>query len=163
MELNQLKKMPSSQEDFDTPQELLNITTERVTTFLNNYYPDNLNFGNGSFTISSGSTQVMIVIRPFTATETCVELISNLVTGAQINEELLRFLLNKNAELHFGSFGLLFDGTITFSYSLTGSCIDENQFLTALQSVAIIADHYDDIIVEYCRQFRIASNIKATE
>jgi uncharacterized protein YcnI len=56
--------------------------------------------------------------------------------------------MHKNAELHFGSFGLLFDGTITFSYSITGSCIQESQFITSLQAVSIISDYYDDIIVE---------------
>ncbi|HPO62177.1 MAG TPA: hypothetical protein PK762_03735 [Candidatus Kapabacteria bacterium] len=163
MMINQFIKNQHSKEDFDTPQELLNKTTEKVTTFLNSYYPDNLNFGNGSFTISSGSTQVMIIIRPFTSTETCVELISNVVTGALINDELLRFLMHKNAELHFGSFGILFDGTITFSYSLTGSCLEENQFITALQAVSIISDHYDDIIVSIAGGKRASDDIDSLE
>ncbi len=163
MMINKFIKKQHSKEDFDTPQELLNKTTEKVTSFLNSYYPDNLNFGNGSFTISSGSTQVMIIIRPFTSTETCVELISNVVTGALINDELLRFLMHKNAELHFGSFGLLFDGTVTFSYSLTGSCLEENQFITALQAVSIISDHYDDIIVKIAGGKRASDDIDSLE
>jgi len=146
--INKYEKTQHSKEDFETPQELINQSIEKVTAYLNKHFPDNLNYDNGSFTISSGSTQVMIIVRPFTATETCVELVANVVTNANINDELLRFLMHKNAELHFGSFGLLFDGTITFSYSITGSCIQESQFITSLQAVSIISDYYDDIIVE---------------
>jgi len=161
--INKFVKTQHNKEDFETPQELINLTVEKVTNFLNKHYPDNLNFGNGSFTISSGSTQVMIVIRPFTYSETCVEIVSNVVTGAKISEELLRFLMQKNAELHFGSFGLLFEGTICFSYSLTGSCIEESQFITSLQAVSLISDHYDDIIVEMAGGKRASDDLDSLE
>jgi len=60
----------------------------------------------------------------------------------------MQFLLRKNAEMHFGAFGLLFDNTIIFQHSLAGKNIDDNELLTAVNAVAIIADHYDDEIVE---------------
>ena len=131
-----------------TPQELLDSTLLKVTNLLSELYPDFLTFGDGSFTISHGSTQVMIIVRPYTQTETCVECISHVVVGAKITEELTRFLLRKNAELHFGAFGLLFDDTIIFSHSITGTNMDPNELATTLNSVGIIADHYDDIIVD---------------
>jgi hypothetical protein len=50
--------------------------------------------------------------------------------------------------LHFGSFGLLFDDTITFSHSFSASCLDNGELEITLDSVATIADYYDDIIVD---------------
>lgn len=132
----------------ETPQELIDQTIEKVQNYLNKTFPDHLAFGNGSFTISRGSTQVMIIVRPFTNSETSVECVSQVVTGAKITPELMQFLLRKNAELHFGAFGLYFDNTITFSHAVAGTQLDENELTTTLNAVAIIADHYDDKIVE---------------
>ncbi len=132
----------------ETPQELIEQTIAKVNDILKENFPEHLSFGNGSFTISRGSTQVMIVVRPFTVDETCVECMANVVTETEVTPELMRFLLRKNAELHFGSFGLLFDDTITFSHSIAGTNLDANELITTLNSVAVIADYYDDIIVD---------------
>ncbi|MBM2813340.1 MAG: hypothetical protein HW421_102 [Ignavibacteria bacterium] len=131
-----------------TPDELIQNTIERVSSYLKNNFPDHLSFGNGSFTIQRGSSQIMIIVRPFTDDDTCVECLANVVSGAKISTELMRFLLRKNAELHFGSFSLLFDDTIAFSHTVNGKNLDENELNTAVVSVAIISDYYDDIIVE---------------
>ncbi|MCX6154331.1 MAG: hypothetical protein NT007_09230 [Candidatus Kapabacteria bacterium] len=127
---------------------LLDTTVDDVKTLLNEHFPNHISFGYGSFTISRGSSQIMIIVRPFTLDETCIELFAHVVTGATINEELLKFLMRKNAELHFGAFGLLFDGTITFSHSILGSNLDPNELVITLNSVAVISDYYDDIIVD---------------
>ena len=131
----------------ETPIELIQQTNEKVEAVLAENFPGHLKFGDGQYTISHGSTQIMIVVRPFTDDETCVECISQLVSGATVNEELMKYLLRKNAELHFGAFGLLFDDTITFSHSIAGKNLDANELLTTLNSVAVIADFYDDEIV----------------
>lgn len=132
----------------DTPQELIDSTIDRVTAILSQEYPDFLHFGNGSFAITKGSSQIVILVRPFTSDDTCVECISHVVSGATITADLMRFLLRKNAELHFGAFGILFDDTITFSHSITGRNLDSNELSTTLRAVAIISDYYDDKIVE---------------
>ncbi|MDQ1266941.1 MAG: hypothetical protein QG635_2094 [Bacteroidota bacterium] len=137
-----------NQEFTKTPQELIDQTIEKVSGFLNKNFPSHLAFGSGQFTLKRGTSQVMIIVRAFTADDTSVEFISNVVTGAAITPELMKFLLRKNAELHFGAFGLLFDDTISFSYSIAGKNLDENEFDTAMLSVAIIADYYDEMIVE---------------
>ncbi len=118
-----------------------------VEEILNRRFPDYINFDNGAFAITRGSSQVLIVVRPFIKGETAVEFTSNVVVGAKIDENLMKFLLRKNAELHFGAFGLLFDDTITFAYSIAASNLDENEFVNALNSVAYISDYYDDEIV----------------
>lgn len=132
----------------ETPTELVEKTIVNVEEFLKHSFPDYVSYGNGSFTISRGSTQIMLVVRPFNETDTCIECMATVVSGATLNEELLHFLLRKNAELHFGAFGLLFDGTIIFSHSITGANLDANELITSVHSVAIIADYYDDEIVK---------------
>lgn len=131
----------------ETPQELLDATIARVEAILATRYPDYLNFGGGSFAITRGSSQIVVVIRPYTDTDTAVECIANVVTGGNITPEVMKYLLRKNAELHFGAFGILFDETIIFSHTIAGVHLDDNELLTSLDSVATIADHYDDEIV----------------
>lgn len=140
----------------ETPQELIDSTSDKVIALLVKHFPDYLAYSANQFTIVQGSTQLMILIRPFTNEDTCVECISQVVSGATITPELSSFLLRKNAELHFGAFGLLFDDTVTFSHSITGANIDENEFLNTIRSVATIADYYDDIIVKMAGGKRFA-------
>jgi len=90
----------------------------------------------------------MIIVRPFTQDDACIECISNVVTGAKITDELMKFMLRANSELHFGGFGLMFDDTITYSHSFSASCLKNNELQITLDSIAAIADYYDDIIVE---------------
>ena len=131
----------------NTPQELITSTIEKVENILNEKFPDHIKFDDGQYVINRGSTQVMVLVRPFTEKDTAVECISNVVSGADITPDLMKFLLRKNAEIHFGSFGLLFDDTITFSHCITGTNLDTNELNVSINSVAIIADHYDDEIV----------------
>jgi hypothetical protein len=146
----------------ETPPELIEETIKKVRFILQEHFPAYLDFGNGTFTLTRGSTQVMIIVRPFTKDEVCVECTSNVVTGAKITDDLMHFLLRKNAELHFGSFGLLFDDTITFSYSLAGMNLDPNELRTAMDSIAVIADHYDDIIVDLAGGKRASDLVENT-
>ena len=131
-----------------TPHHLIETTIETVENLLKERYPDYIPYNNGSFTVSHGSAIMMIIVRPFTDNETCVECISPVVTGAVVDFELMHFLMRKNAELHYGSFGLLFDDTITFAYSITGTTLDQSELVNAISAVGTISDYYDDIIVE---------------
>ncbi len=147
IENNKNANDPELKESVHTPDALLKSTMAKVEAILAKHFPDNLNFGNGAYTISRGSTQIMIMVLSYTENETCIEFLSQVVSGAKVDDKLMKFLLRKNAELHFGSFGLLFDDTITFAHSIAGTHLDENEFMTTINSVAVIADHYDDVIV----------------
>lgn len=130
-----------------TPQELMNSTIQKVEDILKNKYDDYLAFGNGTFTISRGEIQVMIIVRPFTENDTVIECMANVVSGSEISNELMQFLLRKNAELHFGAFGLLFDNTVVFQHSIAGTNVDGNELANSVNAVAIIADHYANEII----------------
>lgn len=130
-----------------TQHDLITATQARIKSVLERTFPNAIDFGDGSYTITHGSSSVIIVVRPYTESDTMVELMSQVVTGATITPELMKWLLRKNVELHFGGFGLLFDDTVVFTYSLPGANIDANELEAAITSVAVIADHYDDEIV----------------
>lgn len=110
-------------------------------------FEDQVDFNDGSWAIPHGSTSVMVVVRAYTETDTIVELLAQCVTGATITGDLATWLLRKNSELHFGGFGLLFDDTIVFTYALPGNSLTADELESAITSVAVIADHYDDEIV----------------
>jgi hypothetical protein len=143
MEITKLNKESTEQ----TNEEVLNHTVTHVESLLKELNVDYVSFDDGAFTVTRGSAAIMIVVRSFTDQESCVEVVSNVVSEATLNEEVMQFLLRKNAELHFGGFGLLFDGTIVFTYAMPGSNLDLNELETAINAVTIIADHYDDEIV----------------
>lgn len=130
-----------------TSIEMLEETRSRIVHVLNDAYPEYMTFGDGVYAVSRGSTRVMISARAFTPEECMVEVTAHVVTGADMTPELMKFLLRKNAELHIGGFGLLFDDTVVFSYAITGTHMDRNELVTAIAAVAVIADHYDDEIV----------------
>lgn len=130
-----------------TPIELMNSTRERIDTILRDAYPDYIAFDNGSFAVSRGSTRVIIIVRSFTPDDCVVEVVAHVVHGATITPELMKFLLRKNAELHLGGFGLLFDDTIVYGHAINGKTMDRSELISAVASCAIIADHYDDEIV----------------
>lgn len=147
-------------DDYFDQQKLIDETVQKITGILKMEFPDYISFGNTSFTITSGSTQVMISVRPFTNKDTIVECVSHVVKGATLSEDLMHFLLRKNSELHFGAFGILFDGTITFSHAITGANMDNDEFVSSLKTVAMIADHYDDIIVKKAGGFRASDHLE---
>ncbi len=130
-----------------TSIELLDATRKRVGEILSAHFVDLIDFHDGSWAIPHGSTSVMVVVRPFTESDTVVEVLAQCVTGATMTVELATWLLRKNAELHFGGFGLLFDDTVVFTYALPGNALTTEELESAIASVAVIADHYDDEIV----------------
>lgn len=138
----------NKENEMKTAQELIDTTINKVENILKQKFPDYIPFGEGTFTIERGSTQVMVIVRPFTENDTVVECSSNVVTDSNVDNNIMKFLLRKNSEMHFGAFGLLFDNTIVFQHSLAGKNLDENELVTAVNAVAIIADYYDDEIVE---------------
>lgn len=146
--MDKKEKAITNKKQFKPAEHYIKETAKKVANILTDHFPEYMSFGNGTFTISKGSTQVMINVRHFLKDETVIVCFSNVVRGAKVSTKLMHYLLRKNAELHFGAFALLFDGTITFSHSITGKNLDSNELVTTVSSVAFIADYYDDILVE---------------
>ncbi len=131
-----------------TSQTLIDEGRAKVKATLAAHYPSSIDLGDGSYAVPYGSSSVAIVVRAYTETDTMVEIMAQVVSGGKIDAEATKWLLRKNAELHFGAFGLLFDDTIIFTYSLSGSCLDPEDLKSAINSVSIIADYYDDELIK---------------
>lgn len=131
-----------------TSEALIQATRNRIATVLNAKFPNVIDFGDGSYAVPHGSSSVAVLVRPYTETDTMVELIAQIVSGADVTSDVMHWMLRKNAELHFGAFGLLFDNTIVYTYAIPGVHVDSEELEAAITSVAIIADHYDDEIVK---------------
>lgn len=128
-------------------EQMLESTRKRVRGFLQEIYPDFVEFDDGTFTLQEGSATVSIIVRPWHVGDSAVEFTSQLVSGANVTAEVMRWLLQKNVELHFGALGLLFDDTIVYSQTLPGCDLSNKEFEATVRTVATIADHYDDEVV----------------
>lgn len=102
------------------------------------------------YVIKQGSTYVMVNIVPFGQERALVRCAAQLVKGVEMEERLALELLQLNAQLRFGAFGydpanrlVMFLHTI-----LGGPTLDAAELLATLTDVAIIADEYDDKIIE---------------
>lgn len=130
-----------------TLQEIIDETTDKLEKILKDNFPEYIKF-DGTFTIKRGSSQIMLIVRPFLETEPCIEFYSNVVTGANITNDLMHFLLRKNAELHFGAFGIIFDNTISFTHTILASTLNADMLKIILNAISVICDYYDDIILD---------------
>ncbi len=139
-------------------EKMLASTRATVRDYLQNIFPDFVEFDDGSFTVSEGSAVISIMVRPWHVGDVAVEFTSHLVSGATITAEAMRWLLQKNVEIHFGAFGLLFDDTIVYSQTLPGGDLSSAEFEATILTVARIADHYDDEIVAMIGGSTAASN-----
>lgn len=126
----------------------LNSVNLKLKSFFENNFKETTYFAEDSFTITKGSTQVMVKANNITEDHIVIDLISHVVRDARVDDSLKSFLLRANSELKFGAFGLLFDNTITFQHSILANDFSEVDLKSSLNAVASVADYYDDLIVE---------------
>ncbi len=94
-----------------------------------------------------GSAWVEVRVQPW-KDDTIVNVSSNVVSGARVDLDLLKFLLHKNDELVFGAFSMNADGEIRFQHTIVGSTCDREELQASVEAVLEVADDYDDFIVE---------------
>jgi len=128
-------------------QQVLQETQEKVRAYLQEIYPDFVEFADSAFTLQEGSATISVTVRPWHEGDSAVECTSQLVTGATVTPELMKWMLQKNVELHFGALGLLFDDTIVYSQTVPGCDLSRKEFEATIRTVAAIADHYDNEII----------------
>lgn len=129
-------------------QDMIDAAREKVRGFLALVDPDFEEYDTGMFTIEEGSAVIGILVRPWHDGDVVVEFTSQLVSGAELDADRMRWLLETNADIHFGGFGLLFDGTVIYSYTVPASTLDQETFASVARTVAALADHYDDEVVD---------------
>jgi hypothetical protein len=102
------------------------------------------------YVVKQGSSYVMINIVPWGKDRALVRCVAQLVKGVAMDGELALELLTLNSHLRFGAFAYDPVGELVlFIHSiLGGATFDADELLATLTDVAIIADEYDDKIIE---------------
>jgi hypothetical protein len=101
---------------------------------------------NNHFYVRYGTTVLEIAVEPYGSEEAMVNIMSYCVQDVELEEELLLGLLELNHQLLCGSFSLV-GNDIFFAHSLFGTSLTPRDLLRAINSVATLADDYDDRLV----------------
>ena len=104
----------------------------------------------GMYVVKQGSCFVMVNVLPWELQRAVVRCVAQLVQGVQMTPELAQQLLELNAVLRFGAFAYVPEGQlILLQHSiLGGETLDEDELVSTLKSLALIADEWDDRIAE---------------
>jgi hypothetical protein len=95
-----------------------------------------------------GTVRVQIAVLPWHRRDTLVRVFAYLAQEVTLTPELSEKLLQLNAQTPLGAFAATFDGSVLYSYTLAGTNLDPNEFLAAVQTVAVMADQYDELVKE---------------
>lgn len=128
---------------------VIEITAARVEAVLQDsaaFAPVDEHF----YVLRQGSAYVYVRVVEWEPGRAVVRLVAQLVTGVQMTPDLALKLLRLNARMRFGSFGYVRDGScVVFSHTLLGGAtLDADELLTAVRQLALVADEYDDYIVD---------------
>jgi hypothetical protein len=99
------------------------------------------------FLIPGGSAVTNVFVGPWGDDDATVCVRAYVVMGAELTSDLMYFLLNENADMLFGAFGLDKDGDIFFDHTIVGGHLDKETLKASVKAVMQIADEYDDQIV----------------
>ncbi len=122
---------------------------QKVATWMDSLFDDTPwePLDEPGFGLFMGSAWVEIHIHPWDDDDTFINVKSVVVRAAQLDEDLLRFLLDLNAELLFGAFAINPNGDILFQHTIVGSTCDPTELEASAREVLEVADEYDDQIV----------------
>lgn len=98
------------------------------------------------YVVKQGSAYVMVNVVPWGKAKAMVRCVAQLVKGIEMSRELSLQLLQLNAHLRFGAFAFdpVGDLVLFIHTILGGHTLDQEELLTTLSDVALIADEYDD-------------------
>ena len=141
-----MHKFPIFKDGVNGP--MLDEVRAKVHTWLREFFDEeDLVRVDELLSFSFGSARIQVTVLPWHSEDVLVKVFSYLaenVDKCKVAGDFLRL----NAELPLGSFSLVFDNTVMLSCSLPGANLDKNELLGALQTVAVYADQYDDILKE---------------
>jgi hypothetical protein len=102
------------------------------------------------YVVKQGSSFVMINIVPWGEDRAIVRCVAQLVKGVSMTGGLALQLLQLNSRLRFGAFAYVKeDNLVLFLHSiLGGNTLDSEELVATIRDVALIADDWDDKIIE---------------
>jgi hypothetical protein len=99
------------------------------------------------FYLKYGSTVLEISIGPYEEDDAVVEVLAFCVQGVEPSFELMQELLKLNSEVPLGAFSMV-GNDIFYAHSFLGRRLRPEQLIASLDSVASIADDYDEHLVK---------------
>ena len=102
------------------------------------------------YVVKQGSAYVLVQVIPWGTARALIRMVAQLVRNANMTETLAVRLLKLNARLRFGAFGYVEEGRlVTFTHTLLGGrTLDQDELVSALRDVALLADEWDNTIAE---------------
>lgn len=102
------------------------------------------------YVVKQGSAYVMVNIVPWGDEQVMVRCVSQVLKGIDMTRDLAVQLLQMNAHLRFGAFAYdRPEGVVLFIHSILGGhSLDAEQLMATLSDVALIADEWDDKLME---------------
>ena len=100
-----------------------------------------------SFLVALGSAFASVAVHPWGDDDASITTRAYVVTGAEITPDLMLFLLQENATMRFGAFGIDSDKDVFFEHTIVGSSCDKSELKASVMAVVWVADKYDDQIV----------------
>ena len=129
--------------------ELQKDVYERVGVWMKELFGERaapLDDGSG-YRARFGSASVDVSVSPWGANEAVILARAAVVSGADVNAELMRYLLDKNCEVRFGAFGVDKSGDIVFQHAIVGSACQKEELKASVQAVMLVADLCDEQII----------------
>lgn len=102
---------------------------------------------DGNYQIIRGSAIIYLSIDNWGMNDVLVRCTAYVVIGAEIDADLMMFLLEANSKLTFGGFAVDEDHDILYEYALIASNATIYQLKEAIKSVAKAVDDYDNKII----------------
>lgn len=100
------------------------------------------------FGIILGSALAQTGVYPWGDDDASVTTRAYVVQGVEMVPDLMRYLLEQNAGMRFGGFGVDPEGDITFDHTIVGSTCDKEELRASVMAVVTTADKFDDEIVQ---------------
>ena len=93
-----------------------------------------------------GSSYSSVAVMPWGDDDAIITTRSWVVTGVEMTQDLLYYLLRENDTMRFGAFGLDSDNDVFFEHTIVGSTADKVELKASVMAVVMTADRYDDQI-----------------
>ena len=127
---------------------LLTKTRNTVADYLMDFFDaEDLVRVDDLFSFSFGSATVQVTVAPWHSEDVLVRVFAYLAEDLD-PAAVAPALMKLNAQTPMGAFSFVFDNTVMFSCALPGAHLDKSELLAAIQTVAVYADQYDDILKE---------------
>ena len=124
---------------------------DRVRSFIEDLFGELAVYRDDApaFAVAAGSAVAHVHVLPWTDEGAIVTTRAFVVSGATLSEDLMRWMLERNAEALWGAFGVDEDGEIVIDHSINGPTCDKEDLRASVLGVIFSADRYDDEIVAH--------------